>query len=89
MSCQLKNQQNLETSNLLKICFTGHRPKNLPWGFDENKNSCLKFKQQMYDIIEKAIINGYNYFITGMALGIDIICAEIVLRLKQKYKNVF
>ena len=42
----------------------------------------------MFSIIEKAIINGYTYFISGMALGIDMICAEIVLELKKKYKNV-
>ncbi len=42
----------------------------------------------MFSIIEKAIINGYTYFISGMALGIDMICAEIVLELKKKHKNV-
>ena len=42
----------------------------------------------MFSIIEKAVINGYTYFISGMALGIDMICAEIVLELKKKYKNV-
>ena len=42
----------------------------------------------MFSIIEKAILNGYTYFISGMALGIDMICAEIVLKLKKKYKNI-
>ena len=27
-----------------KICFTGHRPKGLPWGYDEEKESCILFK---------------------------------------------
>lgn len=72
----------------LKICFTGHRPKGLPWGYDEEKESCLLFKNVMFSIIEKAIINGYTYFISGMTLGVDMICAEIVLELKKKYKNV-
>ena len=72
----------------LKICFTGHRPKGLPWGYDEEKESCLLFKNVMFSIIEKAIINGYTYFISGMALGVDMICAEILLELKKKYKNV-
>ena len=31
-----------ETAN-----FTGHRPKSLPWGYDENKPSCLKFKAEV------------------------------------------
>ncbi len=72
----------------LKICFTGHRPKGLPWGYDEEKESCLLFKNVMFSIIEKAIINGYTYFISGMTLGVDMICTEIVLELKKKYKNV-
>ena len=71
-----------------KICFTGHRPKGLPWGYDETKESCILFKRVMTSIIEKAIVNGYTYFISGMALGVDMICAEIVLELKKKYKNV-
>ena len=69
--------------NKLRICFTGHRPKGLPWGYDEEKESCKEFKRVMYGILEKAIQNNYTYFISGMALGIDMICAEIVLNLKK------
>lgn len=76
-------------NNCYKICFTGHRPKGLPWGYDEEKESCKEFKRVMYGILEKAIQNNYTYFISGMALGIDMICAEIVLNLKKKYKEVF
>lgn len=75
-------------NNALKICFTGHRPKSLPWGYDETKESCIQFKKTMYSIVQKAILNGYTYFISGMALGIDMICAEIVLEFKKKHNNV-
>ena len=74
--------------NYKKCCFTGHRPKGLPWGYNELNENCIEFKKVIKNIIEKAIINGYTYFITGMALGIDIICAELVLNLKEKYNNV-
>ena len=84
----LKNKKEKLTVKALKVCFTGHRPKGLPWGYDETKEICILFKNVMFSIIEKAIINGYTYFISGMALGIDMICAEIVLELKKKYKNV-
>ena len=33
-----------ETANL-----TGHRPKSLPWGYDESKENCLKFKEDEKD----------------------------------------
>ena len=72
----------------LTICFTGHRPKGLPWGYNEQNVSCKNFKNEMYNLLE-SINNGYNYFIYGMALGIDIICAEIVLELKRKYSNIY
>ena len=26
-------------------CLTGHRPKGLPWGYDETKKSCQSFKK--------------------------------------------
>lgn len=84
----LKNKKEKLTVKALKVCFTGHRPKGLPWGYDETKESCILFKSVMASIIEKAIINGYTYFISGMALGIDMICAEIVLELKKKYNGV-
>ena len=83
----LKVKKEKSTVKALKICFTGHRPKSLPWGYDETKESCILFRNVMFSIIEKAIMNGYTYFISGMALGIDMICAEIVLELKKKYKN--
>jgi len=38
--------------------------------------------------IEKAIQSGYTTFLCGMALGFDMICAEIVLELKKKYPNI-
>ncbi len=42
----------------------------------------------MYEKLEYAILKGYTYFISEMALGIDMICAEIVLNLKKKYPYI-
>ncbi len=75
-------------SNGRKICFSGHRPNKLLWGYDENATSCERFKIFMYEKLEYAILKGYTYFISGMALGIDMICAEIVLNLKKKYPYI-
>ena len=36
----------------------------------------------------KALNRGYKIFITGMALGYDMICAEILLELKKEYKYI-
>ena len=70
-----------------KTCaFSGHRPQSLPFGYCESDIHCLLLKQEL----EKTIIklnsnNDVTHFITGMALGVDMYAAEIVLNLKSQY----
>lgn len=73
-----------------KVCaFTGHRPQSLPFGFDESDERCTALKSVMQEQIVKLIENkGVTHFITGMALGVDIYAAEIVLNLKAKYPDI-
>ena len=68
----------------MKVCtFSGHRPQKFPWKFDESDKRCVELKKQLHLAIGQAIIDGYDYFITGGALGLDMWAAEAVL----KYKN--
>lgn len=70
-------------------CFTGHRPKALPWRHDENDLRCVSFKSKVKFTVENLIVgDGYNRFISGMAMGADMICAEIVLSLKALYPYI-
>ncbi len=70
-------------------CFTGHRPQKLPFGFDEQDERCIKLKKQLKAEIETLITQKQvTHFITGMALGVDLICAEIVKELKEKYPYI-
>lgn len=78
----------MEEKKLYTCCFTGHRPNKLPWGYREKGIKFFAFKRNLKKIIKSAIKNGYKYFISGMALGSDIICAEIVLDLKEKFPNI-
>ncbi len=78
------NEINKEISANI-ACFTGHRPQKLPWGFNENDERCKEMKNQTKIKIEESIKNGYHTFLCGMALGFDMICAEIVLALKKQY----
>ena len=64
--------------------FTGHRPQKLPFGFDESLPEAKKLRAFIAQEIEYAALCGYIYFLTGMALGTDMIAAEEVLRLKQE-----
>lgn len=68
--------------------FTGPRPRNLPSGnYDPyqkaNKRMLLALRSVIIDHIENKDI---DTFITGMALGIDLWAARIVLKLKEEEK---
>lgn len=80
-------EKNVELSKIT-CCFTGHRPQSLPWGFNEQDERCLKMKEQLKMEIINAIENGYTTFISGMALGFDMICAEMVLELKKTFPHI-
>lgn len=86
----LKNElKELDNKLLNKVCcFTGHRPQSLPWRFNEQDERCIKMKNKLNEEIIKAIKNGYTTFISGMTLGFDMICAEIILQLKKEYPDI-
>ncbi|MFA7637536.1 MAG: SLOG family protein [Monoglobales bacterium] len=65
------------------VCFTGRRPQKLPWGYNENDPRCIKLKNELKKKIEEAVSEGALHFISGMALGVDMWAAEIVLSLKK------
>lgn len=69
-------------------CFTGHRPNKFIFKYDERHPECIKLKAMLMELIIKAINEGYNYFISGMALGLDIWAAEIVILLKEQYPHI-
>lgn len=77
-----------EELKLITLCFTGHRSQKLPWRFNEKDPRCVEMRKTAKKEIENAILDGYIFFISGMALGFDTICAEIVLELKKKYPQI-
>ncbi|MGN0961688.1 MAG: SLOG family protein [Christensenellales bacterium] len=70
------------------ICLTGHRPNKLPWFYDETKNNCIRFKEDLRKILEGAIKYGIKNFLSGMAEGFDMIATELLLELRKKYKEI-
>lgn len=62
---------------LHRCCFTGHRPEKLSLPESE-------VKAELEKEIRLAIADGINVFITGMAPGVDIWAAEVVLELKEE-----
>ena len=64
-----------------RCCFTGHRPNKLDYSENE-------IKPLLETAIDNAISDGYVTFITGMAEGVDIWAAEIVLEKKKENKDL-
>ena len=64
-----------------RCCFTGHRPNKLDYSEGE-------IKPLLETAIDNAISDGYVTFITGMAEGVDIWAAEIVLKKKKENKDL-
>ena len=66
---------------LHRCCFTGHRPEKL-FLIDSEIIKALE------KAISKAVADGFTTFISGMARGVDIWAAEIVLKLRKKNKQI-
>jgi len=75
--------------SIKSCCFTGHRPKALPWKDNENDIRCAALKSKIRFTVENLIVEqGFARFISGMAQGADMLCAEIILALKNIYPHV-
>ena len=70
-----------QEKRLYRVCFTGHRPEKL------TRFEWL-IKKDLEKEIKKAIEDGLTVFISGMARGVDIWAAEIVLKLRDAGKPV-
>lgn len=62
-------------------CFSGHRPEKA-----NMKEQDIKFRLGIE--IDKAVKDGYTTFISGMARGVDIWAAELVLEKKRVNKDI-
>lgn len=72
---------------MYRVSFTGYRPQKLPF-FSEDDPLCIELKDRLTGQIKKLIESGASEFFSGMALGVDIWCAEIVLSLKSEYPDI-
>ena len=70
--------------NKISCAFTGHRPNKFPWGYNEADSRCIALKSTLAEQIAALADNGYTHFLSGMALGVDCWCSQIVLDLREK-----
>ena len=66
---------------LHRCCFTGHRPEKL-------RSDETTIRLNLNAAIQDAICDGYRTFISGMARGVDIWAAELVLLCRQECADI-
>lgn len=64
-----------------RCCFTGHRPEKLT-------RTEKEIKAELRTEIDQAIQDGFHVFISGMARGVDLWAAEIILDLRKQNKDL-
>ena len=63
---------------------TGHRPSKLPWKLELSVSGYAAFHALLEKQIELFSAEGIKHYYCGMAIGSDLICAQIVLALRGK-----
>ena len=64
--------------------FTGHRPKSFPWKYNEAAPDCVLLKEILAKQIKLLADRGVTDWLSGMAQGVDLWCAQIVLDMRKK-----
>ncbi len=62
------------------LAFTGHR--------DIKESDRAELHKRLKDAVIESYKLGYRYFINGMALGFDMLAAEVVLDLRESYEDI-
>ena len=66
-------------------CFSGNRPKCLPWIDDENSLIYKQYYIKLRQLVINSINEGYENFVCGGAIGGDLMFAKIIIELKKVY----
>ena len=67
------------------LCCTGHRPSKVLWLNEQSSDEYISLLETMGYKLQTYLNEGYDYFISGMAQGIDMIFAETVIQFKEHY----
>ncbi|MCQ2477700.1 MAG: DUF1273 domain-containing protein [Clostridia bacterium] len=71
-----------------KCCgFTGYRPQKFPFPLEKSSSEYIKFENALTNVVFSLPQDECFTFISGMAMGFDIIAVDTVLLLKSAYKD--
>ena len=62
----------------------GHRPKSFPWKYNKAAPDCILLKEVLAEQIKTLTDRGVTDWLSGMAQGVDLWCAQIVLALRKE-----
>lgn len=74
--------QNAWFDGMEACCFSGHRPMGLPDGGNERGSGMVRLKYLLLQTVMAAAEHGVHTFLSGGAMGFDLVAAEAVLALK-------
>ncbi len=78
----------MNIEDVKKCCFTGYRPQKFPFKLNNNSAQFCILQSRIERTLTSLIDDDCKVFYSGMAAGFDILCAECVLKLKQKYPDI-
>lgn len=78
----------METKSNLVAAFTGHRKERILQGCGNNFQILGQIRDAVVNQVIELYGQGYNVFYTGMANGFDMIAAEAVLLVKERYGDI-
>ena len=73
---------------IYSCAFTGHRPSRLPWRYNEDDPRCKTLKMVLNTQIHELAEAGTTSFLSGMAQGVDLWSAQIVLGLREENSSI-
>ena len=79
---------NIDAERAVTCCFTGHRPEKMPFSSGIYSYDFHVFRRRLEYAIQRAILDGYRCFITGMSRGMDLWAAMNVLDFKRAYPGI-
>lgn len=69
-------------------CFTGHRSSRIPWISNPYDWRTQSLTETVWEQVRISYDEGYRIFLSGMARGVDLLCARLVLQLKEEAPDV-
>ena len=71
--------------NAMTACFSGYRPGKFSFILLTGQEAYLNLELQIQAEVVKAVKDGYDTFLCGMAMGFDLVCGSNALRLKKTH----